>query len=141
MESHGWWNTFFWLQGVHCMPPLSKHEICMCTWREARILKLNHIYAKRRKKKKLVMNNANNGNCNFINKHSQTNQGIMILNMNLWCYSQHLPFFSSTRPPPFPSKLVISSKYLTCLVFITLRYICVCMERNENCLENNIGNR
>jgi len=38
---------------------------------------------KEERKKKLVMNNANNGNCNFINKHSQTNQGIMILNMNL----------------------------------------------------------
>ncbi len=125
---------YFWLQGIHCMPLLSKHEICMCTWREAIILKLNHIYAKRRKKTKLAMNNANNGNCNFINKHSQNNQGIMILNMNLSCYSQHLPFmipiFSSTCLPPSPSKLDISSKYLVCLDFITLRYICVCIERN-----------
>jgi hypothetical protein len=52
-----------------------------------------------------------------------------------------IPIFSSTHLPSSPSKLVISSKYLACLVFITLRYICVCMERNENCLENNIGNR
>jgi hypothetical protein len=49
-----------------------------------------------------------------------------------------IPIFSSTRPPPSPSKLDISSKYLACLDFITLRYICVCMERNEKCLENNI---
>lgn len=38
---------------------------------------------KEEKKTKPAMNNANNGNCNFINKHSQNNQGIMILNMNL----------------------------------------------------------
>lgn len=32
---------------------------------------------------KPAMNNANNGNCNSINKHSQNNQGIVIVNMNL----------------------------------------------------------
>jgi hypothetical protein len=41
-----------------------------------------------------------------------------------------IPIFSSTCLPPSPSKLDISSKYLVCLDFITLRYICVCIERN-----------
>ncbi len=49
-----------------------------------------------------------------------------------------IPIFSSTCVLPSPSKLDISSKYLACLDFITLSYICVCMERNEKCSENNI---